>query len=90
MRGGADVPAFRARCRLSVGCLTLDHHHHPTISRFISSTQAAMLVPPNNFGMVEEDLYRSGSPDSINFPFLEMLGLNSLVWLAPEEPSPEL
>ncbi|PWN22132.1 putative tyrosine phosphatase family protein [Microstroma glucosiphilum] len=49
-----------------------------------------MLVPPNNFGMVEEDLYRSGSPDSINFPFLEMLGLNSLVWLAPEEPSPEL
>ncbi|PWO00539.1 putative tyrosine-protein phosphatase OCA1 [Tilletiopsis washingtonensis] len=45
-----------------------------------------MLVPPPNFGLVEESLYRSGAPDLLNFPFLETLGLTSVVWLAPEEP----
>ena len=45
-----------------------------------------MLVPPPNFGMVEESLYRSGQPDQLNFPFLEKLGLRSVIWLAPEEP----
>ena len=45
-----------------------------------------MLVPPPNFGMVEDSLYRSGQPDQLNFPVLEMLGLKSVSWLAPEEP----
>lgn len=45
-----------------------------------------MLVPPPNFGMVEESLYRSGQPDQLNLPFLEKLGLKSVIWLAPEEP----
>ncbi|WFD44107.1 protein-tyrosine-phosphatase [Malassezia psittaci] len=45
-----------------------------------------MLIPPPNFGMVEESLYRSGQPDQLNFPFLEKLGLRSVIWLAPEEP----
>lgn len=49
-----------------------------------------MLVPPNNFGMVEEDLYRSGAPDQINFGFLEQLNLRSLIWLAPEDVGSEL
>ena len=45
-----------------------------------------MLVPPPNLGMVEDSLYRSGQPDQLNFPFLEKLGLKSVIWLAPEEP----
>ncbi|GAC74820.1 predicted protein tyrosine phosphatase [Moesziomyces antarcticus T-34] len=45
-----------------------------------------MLVPPPNYGMVEENFYRSGQPDQLNFPFLEKLGLKSVIWLAPEEP----
>ncbi len=49
-----------------------------------------MLVPPANFGMVEENLYRSGQPDQINFPFLEKLSLKSVIFLAPEEPDPAL
>lgn len=49
-----------------------------------------MLVPPSNFGMVEEELYRSGAPDLINLPFLEKLQLKSLLWLAPEEPDRQL
>ncbi|RKO98186.1 hypothetical protein CXG81DRAFT_29280 [Caulochytrium protostelioides] len=44
-------------------------------------------IPPLNFGLVEEDLYRSGQPNELNFPYLEMLGLRTVVYLAPEEPS---
>ncbi|KAI8825054.1 protein-tyrosine phosphatase [Fimicolochytrium jonesii] len=44
-------------------------------------------IPPLNFGMVEENLYRSGQPNELNFPFLEKLGLKTVVYLAPEEPS---
>lgn len=47
-----------------------------------------MLVPPPNYGMVEEGFYRSGQADQLNFPFLEKLGLRSVIWLAPEEPEP--
>jgi len=40
--------------------------------------------------MIEEDLYRSGQPNELNFPFLEKLGLKTVVWLAPEEPNQRL
>jgi len=49
-----------------------------------------MLVPPANFGMVEENLYRSGQPDRLNLPFLEKLNLTNVIWLAPEEPDEAL
>ncbi|KAI7862537.1 putative tyrosine phosphatase family protein [Spinellus fusiger] len=45
------------------------------------------FIPPVNFGMMEEDVYRSGQPNELNFPFLEKLGLKTIAWLAPEEPS---
>ncbi|KAG2179131.1 hypothetical protein NQZ79_g1231 [Umbelopsis isabellina] len=45
------------------------------------------FIPPLNYGMIEEDLYRSGQPNELNFPFLEKLGLKTVVWLAPEEPN---
>ncbi|KAI8893729.1 protein-tyrosine phosphatase [Globomyces pollinis-pini] len=44
-------------------------------------------IPPMNFGLVENNLYRSGQPNELNFPFLEKLGLQTVVYLAPEEPS---
>ncbi|KAI9592516.1 putative tyrosine phosphatase family protein [Syncephalis fuscata] len=44
-------------------------------------------IPPQNFGYIEENLYRSGQPNELNFPFLEKLGLKTLLWLAPEEPN---
>ncbi|KXS18342.1 protein-tyrosine phosphatase [Gonapodya prolifera JEL478] len=47
------------------------------------------FIPPlvRNFGMVEEDLYRSGQPNELNFPFLERLGLKTIIYLAPEDPN---
>mmetsp|Transcript_22811 Transcript_22811/g.37550 ORF Transcript_22811/g.37550 Transcript_22811/m.37550 type:complete len:169 (-) Transcript_22811:47-553(-) len=45
------------------------------------------FIPPLNFGMVEDDLYRSGQPNELNFPFLEKLKLKKIIYLAPDEPS---
>ena len=38
-------------------------------------------VPPLNFSLVEDGIYRSGFPMPINFPFLEQLGLKTIVYL---------
>lgn len=38
-----------------------------------------LLVPPLNFAMVDTGVYRSGFPDSTNFPFLRTLKLNSIM-----------
>ncbi|KAH9606753.1 hypothetical protein KSS87_009536 [Heliosperma pusillum] len=43
-----------------------------------------VLIPPTNFSMVEEGLYRSGFPESSNFPFLETLNLKSIIYLCTE------
>ncbi|KAJ9703267.1 hypothetical protein PVL29_004881 [Vitis rotundifolia] len=48
----------------------------------------AVYVPPSNFSMVEENIFRSGLPSPINFPFLETLNLRSIIYLCPE-PYPE-
>ena len=45
-----------------------------------------MIVPPQNFGMVEADLYRSAQPTELSFPFLERLRLRTVIYLAPDEP----
>ena len=45
------------------------------------------FIPPLNFGMIEENLYRSGEPNELNFPFIERLKLRTILYLAPEEPS---
>ncbi|TPX68362.1 hypothetical protein SpCBS45565_g03118 [Spizellomyces sp. 'palustris'] len=50
-------------------------------------THSQHYIPPLNFGMVEEDLYRSGQPNELNFPFLEKLGLKTVIFLAPEDPN---
>jgi tyrosine-protein phosphatase OCA1 len=45
------------------------------------------LIPPQNFGLVEENLYRSGQPNELNFPFLERLQLKTVLFIAPEDPN---
>jgi tyrosine-protein phosphatase OCA1 len=47
----------------------------------------SLYIPPGNFGMIEEELYRSGQPNELNFPFLESLHLKTIIYLAPDEPS---
>ncbi|CAH2354070.1 hypothetical protein CLIB1423_14S01354 [[Candida] railenensis] len=45
-----------------------------------------MLVPPDNFGVVEEGIYRCSKLESDHFPFLETLKLKSLIVLDAEKP----
>ncbi|KAI3456498.1 hypothetical protein Pfo_013161 [Paulownia fortunei] len=47
-----------------------------------------LYVPPLNFSMVDYGIFRSGFPDTPNFPFLKTLGLRSIIYLCPE-PYPE-
>ena len=44
------------------------------------------VIPPVNFGMVEEGLYRCGQPSEQSYPFLEQLGLKSVIYLAQDDP----
>ncbi|WVZ05984.1 hypothetical protein V8G54_019330 [Vigna mungo] len=39
----------------------------------------AVLVPPPNFAMVEDCIFRSSFPTSSNFPFLQTLNLRSII-----------
>lgn len=56
--------------------------------RFVSV--GGSLIPPTNFGIIEEDLYRSGMPNELNFPFLERLQLRTIIYLASDEVSDKL
>lgn len=47
-----------------------------------------IFVPPLNFAMVDNGIFRSGFPDSANFGFLKSLRLRSVICLCPE-PYPE-
>ncbi|XP_023005753.1 probable tyrosine-protein phosphatase At1g05000 [Cucurbita pepo subsp. pepo] len=47
-----------------------------------------VLLPPSNFSMVEDGIFRSGFPQPANFPFLKNLNLRSIIYLCPE-PYPE-
>ncbi|KAH9749715.1 Tyrosine-protein phosphatase DSP1 [Citrus sinensis] len=43
-----------------------------------------LFVPPFNFAIVDNGIFRSGFPDSANFSFLKSLGLRSVIYLCPE------
>ncbi|GLT36426.1 hypothetical protein SLA2020_108020 [Shorea laevis] len=53
-----------------------------------SEDNDVVLVPPTNFSMVDEGIYRSALPQPSNFGFLQTLNLRSIVYLCPE-PYPE-
>ncbi|KAL9234873.1 hypothetical protein vseg_009691 [Gypsophila vaccaria] len=47
-----------------------------------------VLIPPINFAMVEDGLFRSGFPQPSNFSYIETLNLKSIIYLCTE-PYPE-
>ncbi|KAI8908224.1 protein-tyrosine phosphatase [Powellomyces hirtus] len=44
-----------------------------------------LVVPPLNFAMVAPGVYRSGYPNRKNFPFLQKLGLKSIMYLCEDD-----
>ncbi|XP_022988655.1 probable tyrosine-protein phosphatase At1g05000 [Cucurbita maxima] len=66
-------------------------HLHPTRSTTSVVNGAdcenagdGLFVPPLNFAVVDNGIFRSGFPDSSNFYFLQTLGLRSIICLCPE------
>lgn len=51
---------------------------------------SAKYVPPANFAPIERRLYRSAAPHPVSFSFLKLLGIQTIIWLALEDPSDEL
>lgn len=45
-----------------------------------------MLVPPENFAMVEDGIFRCSKLDAINISFLKSLDLKSIAWINEEKP----
>lgn len=63
-----------------IGILDDDHDNNDDTDQF--------FVPPLNFSIVDNGIFRSGFPEPPNFPFLQSLGLRSIIYLCPE-PYPE-
>ena len=51
----------------------------------VGGGERIQVIPPDNFAVVEEGLYRSGCPTALHFPFLEQLHLRSILYLSPNE-----
>ncbi|GAA5915381.1 protein-tyrosine phosphatase OCA1 family protein [Sporobolomyces salmoneus] len=64
---------------------SLPPHERLTVCRVRPARR--VLIPPPNFGTVEENLYRSGQPSELSFAFIEELNLKTVLWLAPEDPN---
>ena len=47
-----------------------------------------ILIPPVNFSLVSQGIYRGSYPNFKNFAFLKNLGLKSILFLCPEDYSP--
>ncbi|XP_039049155.1 tyrosine-protein phosphatase DSP1-like isoform X2 [Hibiscus syriacus] len=77
-------------CRTLEGTTTVDHHTvvSSTVVVPANSSEDLNLIPPLNFAMVDNGIFRSGFPDSANFSFLQTLNLSSIIYLCPE-PYPE-
>ncbi|OEL22086.1 putative tyrosine-protein phosphatase [Dichanthelium oligosanthes] len=71
--------------------LSIELWNHPTklpLPEAEADADGAALVPPLNFAMVDDGIFRSGLPDAANFRFLLSLNLRSIVYLCPG-PYPE-
>lgn len=50
--------------------------------------QQCGLIPPPLYGLVEENVHRSGQPTRANFAFLEQLKLKTVIYLSPDNLDP--
>ncbi|CAI9292495.1 unnamed protein product [Lactuca saligna] len=59
-----------------------------TIDWKLENSSDGLYIPPFNFAVVDDGIFRSGFPDTTNLSFLKTLGLRSIIYLCPE-PYPE-
>ncbi|CAN6233273.1 unnamed protein product [Urochloa humidicola] len=64
------------------GVIGIGPWNHP--AKLLEADGGGAMVPPLNFAMVDDGIFRSGLPDAANFRFLLSLNLRSIVYLCPE------
>ncbi|ORY79717.1 tyrosine phosphatase family-domain-containing protein [Leucosporidium creatinivorum] len=57
----------------------------PLQTAYASQSKAGILVPPLNFAHILPGVYRSGHPNAKNFPFMDTLGLKSIMYLSSDD-----
>ncbi|GAA5856559.1 hypothetical protein JCM3766R1_002406 [Sporobolomyces carnicolor] len=59
----------------------------PTLIETVKAAQhlEKVLFPPLCFSMVVPGVFRSGHPNKHNFPYLDSLGLKSIMYLSPDD-----
>ncbi|KAK7385826.1 hypothetical protein VNO78_31725 [Psophocarpus tetragonolobus] len=80
-----DTPMCR-QIQLTISDHTLSHSAVDAVSDQLDGED--LFIPPLNFAMVDNGIFRSGFPEPANFAFLQTLGLRSIIYLCPE-PYPE-
>lgn len=53
----------------------------------VKQNPESMLVPPANFGIVEDGIYRCSKIENLNFSFIETLKLKTVIFVNSQEPS---
>ncbi|KAL1348129.1 probable tyrosine-protein phosphatase DSP4 isoform X1 [Arachis duranensis] len=80
------------KIQLSVSDTELHNHHHNSCGCDVDGCHKVegedLFIPPLNFAMVDNGIFRSGFPEPANFSFLQTLALRSIIYLCPE-PYPE-
>ncbi|XP_044504029.1 tyrosine-protein phosphatase DSP1-like isoform X2 [Mangifera indica] len=77
------APAEEDMCRIIEVASVVDLSHLAIPPPFAGDDLS--LIPPLNFSMVDNGIFRSGFPDSANFSFLQNLRLRSIIYLCPEQ-----
>ncbi|KAL2938785.1 Tyrosine-protein phosphatase DSP1 [Bienertia sinuspersici] len=65
-----------------------DDYDEDDVECVVNDVEEQFFIPPLNFSMVDNGVFRSGFPEPPNFPFIQTLGLRSIIYLCPE-PYPE-
>ncbi|KAG0491344.1 hypothetical protein HPP92_004324 [Vanilla planifolia] len=60
-------------------------YYHPKAAGPAREGGEELFVPPLNFAIVDNGVFRSGFPDVANFSFLQTLKLRSVLCLCPEQ-----
>ena len=69
------------RCSHKRQNMTVDGEQNIPEHKMAVSVPRANYVPPLNFSLVEDGIYRSGFPMPINYPFLQQLKIKTIIYL---------
>ncbi|XP_010539380.1 PREDICTED: probable tyrosine-protein phosphatase At1g05000 [Tarenaya hassleriana] len=81
---GGDVHAVLQSDNSSPTILRPPHNPPAPAAEGEKERGGELFVPPLNFAMVDNGIFRSGFPEPVNFSFLQSLRLRSIIYLCPE------